>query len=79
MRCFDSSTPVLGGVDFVQYFTSFRVDKGTEHSYNESMVGLVGDSTFSSKYNDHIFYFLSAENKVIFEKVMMKILYSISN
>jgi len=68
MRCFDSSTPVLGGVDFVQYFTSFRVDKGTEHYYNESMVGLVGDSTFTSTYNDHIFYFLSDENKNIFEK-----------
>lgn len=68
MRCFDSSTPVLGGVDFVQYFTSFRVDKGTEHSYNESMVGLVGDISFSSTYNDHNFYFLSAENKRIFEK-----------
>lgn len=62
-----------GGVDFVQYFTTFKVDSGV---YNESMVGKAGDSTINATYNGHLFHFLSVENKNSFMEVKMKLIVS---
>ena len=59
----------IGGVDLVQYFTTFKVESASAPTYNESMVGQVGNPSFKSTYNGHEFHFLSNENKNIFEKV----------
>jgi len=56
---------VLGGVDFVQYFTTFRLSDGT---YNESNVGEVGSSDYSSTYGGFSYYFLSEDNKAMFDE-----------
>ena len=63
-NCSDMATPVLGGLDFVQYFTDFINSDG---SYDEDKLGLAGSSEFKSVYNSYTFYFLSVENKQIFE------------
>ena len=56
---------VLGGVDVVQYHTAYKLDDG---SYNESMTGEEGSSTYSSTHNGFKFYFVSNENKKLFDK-----------
>jgi YHS domain-containing protein len=62
--CYDSSTPVMGGLDFVVFFTQYKKDDGT---YDEDQVGQKGTSEFSSVYNGYTYYFISAENKEIFD------------
>jgi len=62
--CADSSEPVLGGVDVVQYFTDFKLADGT---FNETEVGVAGSSAYASVYNDFTFYFKSAANQALFE------------
>jgi YHS domain-containing protein len=56
-NCTDANYPVLGGLDFVQYFT-FE---------NENMTGLIGNPNISTIYNGYEFYFLSEDNRAIFE------------
>ena len=55
----------------MQYFTTFKVESASAPTYNESMVGQVGNPSFKSTYNGHEFHFLSNENKNIFEKVVI--------
>lgn len=62
-KCTDNSTPVLGGVDVVNYFT-FKNEDGT---YDESKIGVAGSSDFSATYKGYKFYFISEENKKLFE------------
>ncbi len=62
--CTVENSPVLGGVDFVQYFTTFKLDDG---SYNETNVGLVGSEYFNSTWNNYLYYFLSQDNKDTFD------------
>ena len=56
----------IGGVDFVQYFTSFKLDSGL---YDESRIGEAGSSLINTTYNGHLFHFQSADNKKIFLEV----------
>lgn len=63
-KCTDSATPVLGGVDVVNYFTAFKKADGT---YDEDQVGIVGSSSFVSSYMGYQFHFVSEENKKLFE------------
>lgn len=62
--CSDSSYPVLGGLDVVQYFTEFKKDDGT---FDEDSVGTIGSSDYSSTYDGFTFYFKSSTNKVLFD------------
>lgn len=57
--CRNTAYPVMGGLDFVQYFTSFKNSDGT---YDETKVGSVGSSSFSYVYKGYTFYFLNQEN-----------------
>lgn len=57
-NCSVMGDPVLGGVDFVQYFTDF---KNTDGTYDETQTGLMGDPNISTDYNGYKFYFLSDE------------------
>ena len=63
-KCTDNSTPVLGGVDVVNYFTAYKNADGT---YDESKVGVAGSKDFSASYMGYNFYFVSEENKKLFE------------
>ena len=56
---------VMGGLDFVQYFTDFKLSDGT---YNESMYGSRGDDDIYSMYKSFKFLFLSEGNKAIFDE-----------
>ena len=62
--CSEASRPVLGGLDFVQYFTEFKNDDGT---YDETSIGEVGSSDYSSVYDGFTFYFKSSTNKELFD------------
>jgi YHS domain-containing protein len=62
--CANSESPVLGGLDFVQYFTDFKNDDGT---YDETQVGTIGSSSYTSTYNGYTFYFKSSDNKDLFD------------
>ncbi len=62
--CSNSTFPVMGGVDFVQYFTAFKIADGT---YNESEVGVVGSSEFTSYHDGYFYYFTSQANKNLFD------------
>ena len=57
--CYDNATPVLGGVDMVQFFTTFKISDGV---YNESEVGQHGSSDYSSVYGNYTYYFVSKQN-----------------
>ena len=57
--CYDSTTPVLGGVDMVQFFTTFKISDGI---YNESEVGQLGSSRYSSTYGNYTYHFVSRKN-----------------
>eukprot|EP01035_Chromulina_nebulosa_P021249 gene21249-27534_t len=63
--CASAEEPVLGGVDFVQYFTDFKLSDGT---YNESKIGLLGSNEYQSVYNGYKFNFLTQTNKEIFDQ-----------
>jgi YHS domain-containing protein len=63
--CSNTENPVLGGVDVMQYFTSFQLDDGT---YNESAIGEIGNRQYSSTYKGYSFWFLSQENKEMFDE-----------
>lgn len=56
--CGNSENPVLGGLDFVQYF-SFE---------NESFTGKMGHSKYSETYDGYTFYFLNEKNKEAFKE-----------
>lgn len=62
--CANSESPVLGGLDFVQYFTDFKNDDGT---YDETLVGVQGSSSYSTVFNGYTFYFKSFQNKALFD------------
>jgi YHS domain-containing protein len=62
--CSVNGTAVLGGLDVVQYFTTFKL---TDGSYNESMVGQVGSEDYSSSYDGFRYYFLTEENRDLFD------------
>jgi len=62
--CSTKAIPVLGGVDFVQYFTDFANKDGT---YDETKTGLVGSSSYQTTYNGFSFNFLSQHNKDLFD------------
>jgi len=64
LNCGTTTVPVLGGVDFVQYFTDFSSPDG---SYDETQTGVVGSSSYQTTYNGYTFYFLSQTNKDIFD------------
>ena len=58
--CYKNNSPVLGGVDMVQFFTVFKLPDG---SYNESKVGQQGSNLYSSVYNNYTYNFVSKANK----------------
>jgi YHS domain-containing protein len=62
--CSVSGNAVLGGVDMVQYFTTFKKSDGT---YDTTQVGEVGSSEFASTYDGFQYYFLSEDNKALFD------------
>lgn len=62
--CANTSYPVMGGLDFVQYFTDFKISDGV---YNESKIGEMGSSNYTSELNGYTFYFLSSTNKDLFD------------
>jgi YHS domain-containing protein len=63
-NCASTEFPVLGGVDFVNYFTAY---KNADGSYNETEYGVMGSSSHSSTHNGYIYYFVSDSNKVMFD------------
>jgi hypothetical protein len=56
---------VLGGLDFVEYFTTFKNDDGT---YDETQTGSVGLDDYTSTYEGMQFKFKSQANKETFDK-----------
>jgi YHS domain-containing protein len=62
--CSVAGEAVLGGLDFVQYFTTFQLADG---SYNESNIGEIGSADYSSTYDGFNYLFLSQENKDLFD------------
>lgn len=58
--CFNKLSPVMGGVDMVQFFTTYKLPDGT---YNESRVGQRGLDQHSSIYNNYEYKFISDANK----------------
>mmetsp|Transcript_16696 Transcript_16696/g.15058 ORF Transcript_16696/g.15058 Transcript_16696/m.15058 type:complete len:185 (+) Transcript_16696:35-589(+) len=62
--CGNNNNPVLGGVDFVQYFTTFKLSNG---SYDETRTGIQGLSAYSYDYNGYNFHFLSDYNLNLFK------------
>jgi YHS domain-containing protein len=70
-KCTDTSTPVLGGVDVVNYFTSYKLSSG---GYNDTQPGIVGLSKYSSIFNGYTFYFSTSVNKKIFDSYPSKYL-----
>lgn len=62
--CLSTSESVMGGLDFVQYFTDFKL---TDQTYNESLKGEQGLSTIYSTYKGYTFNFLSNEHKELFD------------
>eukprot|EP01038_Epipyxis_sp_PR26KG_P006836 gene6836-9358_t len=62
--CTSTSYPVMSGLDFVNYFTKYKLSKG---KYNESETGVVGSSKYQVSYNGYAFYFESEENMLLFE------------
>jgi len=63
-HCTDKSFPVLGGVDFVNYFTKFKLPDG---SYNESQIGINGTKEYSYLFNGYLFNFESKDNLDLFK------------
>lgn len=61
--CTTTAYTVMGGLDIVQYFTTFRLADG---SYDESRVGMIGYPRFEEIYHNYKFNFISKENKLIF-------------
>ena len=57
--CYDNTTPVLGGVDMVQFFTTFKISDGI---YNESKIGQLGSSRYTSTYGNYTYHFVSRKN-----------------
>jgi YHS domain-containing protein len=64
INCSIAKHALQGGVDFVQYYTDFRLPDGT---YNESETGKVGLSTINSTVGKYITYFLTEDNKALFD------------
>lgn len=64
LSCSDTSYPVLGGLDFVMYFTDFKLEDGT---YDETRSGEAGDASIKSVYNGYTFNFVSVNNKALFD------------
>jgi YHS domain-containing protein len=62
--CSIKGNALLGGVDFVQYFTDFKLPDGT---YNESATGRIGNSNIYSNVGSYTTYFLSEEHKALFD------------
>ena len=58
--CYNTSVPILGGVDMVQFFTAFKLPDG---SYNESEVGQHGSELYSTTYNNYMYHFVSKGNQ----------------
>jgi YHS domain-containing protein len=63
-KCTDIGTPVLGGVDVVNYYTAYRVSTGI---YNDSLPGVAGSSKYESIYNGYTFRFSTSLNKKLFD------------
>lgn len=63
--CSVEGNPISGGIDFVQYFTAFQLPDG---SYNYSEAGQVGDSSISSTFGSYTVYFVSEDNKALFDE-----------
>ena len=65
LNCADSSIPVLGGVDLVQYFVDFKYLDGS--GYNESRIGQLGLPFYQSLHEGFQFNFISPENQALFD------------
>ena len=64
-NCAVKNLSVMNGLDFVQYFTDFKMADG---SYNESKTGKLGNPDIKTDFNGYSFNFLSEENKKQFEE-----------
>lgn len=63
-KCTDSGSPVMGGVDVVNYFSAYRVSTGV---YNDTLPGVAGSTKYVSVFNGYTFHFSTALNKKLFE------------
>lgn len=62
--CGIKSVSVMGGVDFVEYFTTYKLSDGT---FDETAGGEIGQQSINSSYNEYTFQFLNHANKAIFD------------
>lgn len=62
--CTNTSVAVLNGLDFVQFFTEFKL---LNHTYNESAIGTVGLPQYSYVFNNYTFFFKSNHNLRLFQ------------
>ena len=62
--CISTGTPVLGGVDLVNYFVAYKNADGT---YDETQTGVAGSIQYSTTYNGYTFYFSTESNLKLFE------------
>lgn len=63
-KCATASVPVMGGVDFVEYFATYKMSNGMS---NESSFGVIRQNAINSSYNGYTFLFSSLTNKVLFD------------
>lgn len=61
--CYNQAYPVMGGLDMVQFYSTFKNEDGT---YDETQVGQRGSVEYSSVHQEYTYYFLNAENKATF-------------
>lgn len=64
--CTSKAYPVMKGLDFVQYFETFKTNS-IQQPYDEQMVGTIGKPEINSTYEGYTYYFVSRANKDLFD------------
>ena len=64
-ECTTKDLPAMGGVDLVDYFTTF---KNADGSYDDSQSGLQGDSSITAVYEGYTFWFRSETSQALFNE-----------
>ena len=63
--CYSTDAPVMGGLDMVQYFTTFKND--ADGTYDETQVGIRGTSDYNAVYQGYTYYFVNGDNQAMFQ------------